>query len=156
MGKTKTKSRGGTWFMRFQIRKKNTTKGVVVVKCCFKEKVQYYYVCSAHSKCNSTAQPVFTWIHLCTKFLNPSNSFVVCTSETTSRPINPFFSSVQCTFKSSWCLQVLKYKIGQITIVSRQWMIFYKAKTVLHLCLWCSRILVFTYSVFTVFASSRS
>ena len=90
MGKTKKKSRGGTWFMRFQIRKKNTTKGVVVVKCCFKEKVQYY-VCSAHSKCNSTAQPVFTWIHLCTKFLNPSNSFVVCTSETTSRPINPFF-----------------------------------------------------------------
>ena len=104
--KPKKKSRGGTWFMRFQIRKKNTTKGVVVVKCCFKEKVQYYYVCSAHSKCNSTAQPVFTWIHLCTKFLNPSNSFVVCTSETTSRPINPFFSSVQCTFKSSWCLQV--------------------------------------------------
>ena len=91
MGKTKKKIKRRDLIHEISDKKKNTTKGVVVVKCCFKEKVQYYYVCSAHSKCNSTAQPVFTWIHLCTKFLNPSNSFVVCTSETTSRPINPFF-----------------------------------------------------------------
>ena len=61
MGKTKKKKiKRRDLIHEISDKKKNTTKGVVVVKCCFKEKVQYYYVCSAHSKCNSTAQPVFT------------------------------------------------------------------------------------------------
>ena len=61
MGKTppKKKIKRRDLIHEISDKKKNTTKGVVVVKCCFKEKVQYY-VYSAHSKCNSTAQPVFT------------------------------------------------------------------------------------------------
>ena len=56
--------------MRFEIRKKIYTKGVAVVKCCFKEKVQYSYVCSTRSECSQ-----FSHEFTCKVFEPSSNSF---------------------------------------------------------------------------------